>query len=186
MANIKNLLKAISVTALMAIMATPANAHTISVGTANAGATGSVTVYLGTYQSGHGTVAPEGAITIGTQTVNFGNLISGGAKPSVLVDGVNNFFSSGAGSYTSATNTTGRTQVFWQSATLTGLTAGMHTYTISSMFTINWADWGGAGSNWTGTVDIPNSSVQTPEPAMLALFGLGLAGLGFSRKRAST
>ena len=51
------------------------------------------------------------------------------------------------------------------------------------MFTVNWTDWGGAGSNWQGTIDIPNSSVTTPESAMLALLGLGLAGLGFSRKK---
>ena len=178
----KRLIKIALITILLAPVM--ASAHTIAVGTANAGVAGSVTVYMTTYLSGHsGGVQNEGAITIGGTTINFGNLIS--SKPAALIDGVNNWFHPGSGTnFTSATNTTGRAEVHWQSATFTGLLAGNHGYTISGMNTVDWANWGTGASNWTGVLNIPNSSIQTPEPGVLALLGLGLAGLGFSRKRA--
>jgi hypothetical protein len=172
---------------LIAVLFAPimASAHTISIGTVNGGTNGTVTIYMGTYQSGHGTVAAEGAITIGAQSVNFGSVTASGAKPAGLIDGANNFFASGGtGNFNSSTNGTGYAEVFWQSATLVGLAAGSNGYTISGMGSVNWADVNSGAANWTGTLTIPQSSISTPEPGALALLGLGLAGLGFARRRA--
>lgn len=48
------------------------------------------------------------------------------------------------------------------------------------------------GINWQGlsftestivSLDVEFDSVEVPEPASIALFGLGVAGIGFSRKK---
>lgn len=144
---------------------------------------GTVTLFMGTYQSGHGTVAAEGSIQIGATIVAFGNLVN--AKPAGLVDGTNNFFASGGtGNFNSAINTTGNAEVFWQSATFTGLSAGAQAYTISGMNSVNWADDNSGDSNWSGTLTIPTSSVAgVPEPGTVAMLGMGILLVGLRARR---
>ena len=124
-----------------------ANAHTISVGTYNAGTLGSVTVVLGSY---HSSGAPEGSIQLiagpsgSSSVISFADLVT--AKPGDLIDGTNNFFASAsAGSdpgsaFDQVLNATGQTDVRWQSVTFTGLTAGDYTYQISGMNSAIWED----------------------------------------------
>ncbi len=173
--------------ALISMLLAPlmASAHTIAVGTTNSGVAGSVTIWMGSYHTGTFT---QGAITIGTQTVNFSSAGLGSALPdSNLVWGSNIFYAdNGAqGSYTSATNVTCCTLQSWQKATLTGLSAGPNTYSITGMSSAHWADWNSSQNNWTGSLFIPTSSISTPEPGALVLLSLGLAGLGFGRKKRS-
>jgi len=169
-----------------------ANAHTISVGTYNAGTLGSVTVVLGSY---HSSGAPEGSIqlTAGptgpSSVIFFTDLVT--AKPGDLIDGTNNLFaSSSPGSDPSSTfdalsNSTGSTPVRWQSVTFTGLTAGDYTYQISGMNSDIWNDWNSLTANWQGQLTITGEAVVgvLPEPGTLAVLGLGLAGIGYARRK---
>lgn len=171
---------------------TQTSAHTISVGSYNAGTVGSVSVVLGSY---HGSGSPEGAIQLiagptgASAVINFTDLVL--TKPGDLVDGENNFFGSAnccadpAGTFNELSNTTGLSIVRWQSVTFNGLTAGEYTYQISGMNTDVWEDWGSLTNNWQGQITITGETIvgEVPEPGTLAVLGLGLAGLGFARRR---
>ncbi len=168
--------------ALLMGLSLGANAHTIAFGTVNAGTAGSVTFWMGSYHTGNFT---QGSISIGSQTVAFGNSVLGSTPPAGLVLGTNLFFAdNGAtGSYTSLTNPCCAINS-WQSATLTGLSAGNQTYSIGGMTSVHWADWNSSQANWTGTVFVPNSSVVTAsEPGTLAILGLGLMGVAMRVRR---
>lgn len=172
-----------------------ANAHTIAVGTVNAGAPGAVDLYMGTYD--HGSLFSEGAILINGSSYNFGGAFGGGLAAGLgvgLVEGSNLFYadaagapgSATAGAFNDPTNNTGNTLFKWQVANLVGLTAGWHTYSITGMVAADWNDWNSLTANWTGRIFIPGSSTGTvPEPGIIGLFGLGLLGLGIARRRRS-
>ncbi len=163
------------------LMPVAAFAHTIGMGTHNAGTPGSVTIWMASY---HGGGFNQGSITLGAQTVAFG--MGTAVMPSELTLGDNFFYADNTttGSYTSLSDPCCGISS-WQGATLTGLSAGTHTYTISGMTSVHWADWNSGDANWTGTIVIPESSTQAPEPGTLALLALGLVGIGFSRRRAA-
>lgn len=176
-------------------MASSASANTIALGTVNAGTPGSVKFWMGSYHFPSESPFGEGALTIGGTTVPFGNVIGQTAPPDGMVFGDNVFYASGtgpAGQYNSTSNPCCPINA-WQTATISGLTAGFHTYTISGMNTVVWSDWNSSTPNWTGTIFIPGSSVgcgdpgqpacPTPEPATMALFGVGAALAGIRRLR---
>lgn len=173
-----------------------ASAHTISIGTYNAGAPGSVTLAMGTYDHG-------GPIAQGFMALIAGPSITGpvafssytNTKPSALVDGVNNFYADAHGSgawgtmasnsYSSATNLVGLGPVVdWQQVTFTGLTAGTYTYQLSGMTSANWTNINSFENNWTGTIVISSAVVNgLPEPGTLALVGLAIGGVAAVRRR---
>ena len=177
-----------------------AYAHTISIGSFNAGSPGSVTLVMGTYSHGAGVVQGTMQLTAGpggfmpSAIVNMGPLLT--TKPSGLIDGNNNFFadcgsSSGCtsdpDSYSQSTNGTGQTTVNWQGATFSGLNAGLYTYALSGMTAANWNNWNSFDANWNGTLVISGTSVGVsgvPVPAAVWLFGTALIGfIGLSRRR---
>ena len=171
-----------------------ASAHTIALGTINAGAPGSVSIWLGSY---HTTGANEGSMTLTTLDGNpivpnssaFNVLQPNGAIPAGLTAGTNLFYATNAccvnpaGTFNNAANGTGQTLNRWQSVTFTGLVAGLYNYNISGMTTVVWRDWSSNTDNWSGQVRITGAAVGVPEPGTLVLLGLGLAVLSFFTRR---
>ncbi len=189
--SISQKLRALIVATGLGLVAHSASAHTISLGTFNAGAPGSVTIVMGTYSHGSGfsqgsialiagPSAPVGPIALG----NFTNV-----KPVQLIDGTNNFYATigGAqGQYTDPTNNTTLATADWQSATFTGLAPGVYTYQITGMTSVNWADWNSSLSNWTGTLTISGATAGgVPDGgSAVLLMGLSILGLAALRRKA--
>jgi len=170
---------------------TPAEAHTIAIGAANAGP-GAVTVWLGTYD--HGIELNEGSITLNSVTQLFTQLVT--SLPAGLVAGSTYFYADATpatwgslppGSFHSPTNISGLGNVVaWQGATFTGLSAGIYPYQIAGMFSATWNDINSFEPNWAGSVVITQEAigpVAVPEPTSLLLFGTGAAALAAKARR---
>jgi hypothetical protein len=196
--KMRNPLLALIVTAGLGFAISTASAHTISMGSFNAGAPGSVSIAMGSYD--HGSTFNEGAITLiagpgipPTVGQNFSSLLL--SQPGQLVDGVNNFYADSTGatwgtlpsdSYNQSTNTVGLGPVVaWQVATFTGLTAGLYTYQLTGMVSQNWNNVNSFQDNWTGTILIPDGSINgVPDGGSTALLmGLTLLGFGAVRRK---
>ena len=182
--------------AVLAIAAGTASAHTISIGVYNAGGPGSVTLAMGTYGGpGH----PAGPIFQGTMALVAGPSITGPVAfssvtttmPGGLIDGVNNFYANCVGfncgvsdNFTSSTNISGLgAAAHWQEVTFAGLAAGVYTYQLAGMTSINWTNVSSGEDNWRGTFVISAVTAGVPEPGSLALAGLALAGLAAAGRR---
>lgn len=178
-----------------------ASAHAISIGYENAGA-GAVTVWLGTYSSGHAAITNEGSLNLvgvlgnpfASTTVAF-NLLAGvgvGLKPGGLVDGTSNFYipnitnpnaalvndESGFNTSCPACGPVDR----WQGVTFTGLTAGSYQFTWVPIANPT-AQWDILNNNMNGIFDLTGVINPTPEPGSLALVGLAILGLAAVQRR---
>ena len=188
--------KKLTVAAAAAVVAMAAagtaSAHTVSIGVYNAGAPGSVTLAMGTYN--HGSAIFQGfmALIAGptlTGPVAFSSVTS--VMPVGLIDGVNNFYANCVGfncgladNFSSSTNISGLGAVTnWQELTFAGLAAGVYTYQLSGMNSVNWTNVSSGTNNWTGTFTVSGTTAGVPEPGSMALAGLALFGVAVASRR---
>ena len=170
-----------------------ASAHTVSIGVYNAGAPGSVTLAMGTYNH----VGPS--IFEGSMSLIAGPTLAGpvafssvtSVKPVGLIDGVNNFYANCVGfncgladNFSSSTNISGLGALIeWQELTFAGLAAGVYTYQLSGMNSVNWTNVSSGSNNWTGTFTVSGTTAGVPEPGSMALAGLALFGVAVASRR---
>jgi len=182
-----------------------AEAHTISIGSENAGPS-SVSFWIGNYTHANvpGNVPLERSMqlegilgTLFAPTVmafDMDTNINTAGKPAGLVDGSTNFYVTGAlsqpgqplsGSIANFLSTcpacgpvTG-----WQGVTFAGLIPGDYQFTyIPIAFPA--ADWTPFNDSLNNTLTLTGPVVGTPEPATLLFLSGGLLGLALQRRRA--
>lgn len=168
---------------ILAILTASASAHTVSIGYENNGP-GSVSFWYGSYHA----TSNEGSLNLvgingnpfPSTTIAFDLLTF--TKPAGLVDGVNNFYTDGAGGLTGTPFSS--TVNGWQGVSFNGLAPGDYVFTYIPIAnpSANWAPWdNGILSN---TVTLTAQDVgMVPEPASLAVWGIGAAVLGIGARR---
>ncbi len=196
--------KLICLVALPLAVAGYSYGHAISIGYANAGP-GSVTIWLGTYSTGHAALANEGSLSLAgvlgnpfplTQ-VAF-NQVAGvgvGLKPAGLVDGTTNFYIPNISDPNAAlVNTEAGFNAScpacgpvdrWQGVTFAGLTAGSYQFTWIPAANPT-AQWDILNNNMNGIFDLRGVVNPTGAPdggAAAALFGGALALLAVALRR---
>jgi hypothetical protein len=187
-----------------------AEAHAFSIGYENAGP-GAVNIWLGTYNHGghhlEGSLRLEGVMgtVFGPTTVPF-SLTAGSypfppdvpGKPAGLIDGVTNFFVStplGVPGPLVGSDTIWLTTLcpacgpanHWQGVNFSGLLEGFYQFTYVPIGNPS-QEWDPYNPSLNGVFFLSNQIVNptVPEPATLALIGLGLVAACAVRRRHKT
>lgn len=167
-------------------------AHTTSLGYVPGNVPGSVTFYAGNYS--HGSVPGDegtGLLTGFSLPFSSGvlpfNLPVVTSKPTGLVDGSNNFFwEPVGGSYVFGTGVDPHLfggVVDWEGLTITGLLPGVYDFTIANDGRTTQQFTNLSAGSVRITLNAADVRGTVPEPAPIALLGIGLVGFIASRRK---